>query len=286
MHLLWQFDRRSCERPACVACSLAARRPPQLWRYTGAVQRALSQLDALIFPSRHALDQHVKRGVQVPMVHLPYFLPDDWTGGMEDEDVGPAERPYLAAAGRLVKMKGFQRLIPVMKYLPEVDLRIAGTGPFESELRALAGGLPNVRFEGLLNGRSVLRLFRGARAVVVPSLFPETFGYVVLEAFSVRTPVVVHRGGGAIVETGAESGGGIAYETDGELLVALKRVVHDETLREGFAERGYAMRRGSWSESSHLDAYLGLIHEKRKLSSTTPHARSVANRAKVKVREG
>ena len=42
----------------------------------------------------------------------------------------PLERPYLAAAGRLVKMKGFQRLIPLMRYLPEVDLRIAGTGPY------------------------------------------------------------------------------------------------------------------------------------------------------------
>ena len=47
-------------------------------------------------------------------------------------------------------MKGFQRLIPLMKYLPEVDLRIAGTGPFEARLRMLAEGLPNVRFEGLL----------------------------------------------------------------------------------------------------------------------------------------
>ena len=26
-------------------------------------------------------------------------------------------------------MKGFQRLIPMMRLLPEVDLRIAGTGP-------------------------------------------------------------------------------------------------------------------------------------------------------------
>ena len=62
----------------------------------------------------------------------------------------------------------------------------------------------------------------------MPSLFPETFGYVVLEAFAVRTPVVVHRGGGAIAETGVASGGGLGYETDAEMLVALRRVVHDD----------------------------------------------------------
>ena len=91
----------------------------------------LAKLDALIFPSRHALEEHRKRGISAPMVHLPYFLPDDWTDGIDEPVVAdePSARPYIAAAGRLVKMKGFQRLIPVMASLPDVDLRIAGTGP-------------------------------------------------------------------------------------------------------------------------------------------------------------
>jgi glycosyltransferase involved in cell wall biosynthesis len=193
------------------------------------------------------------------LVHLPYFLPDDWSGGIEDEEPEPAARPYLAAAGRLVKMKGFQRLIPLMRYLPEVDLRIAGTGPYEGKLRGLARALPNVRFEGLLGGPDLARLFHGARAVVVPSLFPETFGYVVLEAFAVRTPVVVHQGGGALHETGVASGGGLGYRTDAELLLALRRVVHDDDLREELAHRGFAMRAGEWSEAAHLDRYFALI---------------------------
>src|SRR3569832_596995 len=103
-------------------------------------------------------------------------------------------------------MKGFQRLKPLMRLLHEVDLRIAGTGHYESHLKRLAEGLPNVKFEGLLSGDELAGLFHGARAVVVPSLFPETFGYVVLEAFAVRTPVVVRTGGGALNEPGVLSG--------------------------------------------------------------------------------
>lgn len=259
MHLLWKYDSKPCDGPSCNSCMLAGRRPPQFWRSTGEIGRGLREVDALLFPSRHALEEHRRRGIGAPMIHLPYFLPDDWSSGIEDEEPAPTERPYLAAAGRLVKMKGFQRLIPLMKYLPEVDLRIAGTGPFEPALRELARDLPNVRFEGLLGGESLARMFHGARAVVVPSLFPETFGYVVLEAFAVRTPVVVHRGGGAIHETGVLSGGGLGYETDGELLLALRRVVHDEELREDLAHRGYAMRTGEWSESAHLARYFDLI---------------------------
>jgi glycosyltransferase involved in cell wall biosynthesis len=274
MHLLWKYGRQACDGPDCIRCSLRGRRPPQAWRYTGAIARGLGQLDALIFPSRHALEEHRRRGIDGPMVHLPYFLPDDWSGGIEDEDQEPAptDRPYLAAAGRLVAMKGFQRLIPIMRYLPEVDLRIAGTGPYEARLRALARDLPNVRFEGLLGGPALARLFQGARGVVVPSLFPETFGYVVLEAFAVRTPVVVHRDGGALHETGVLSGGGLGYRTADELLRSLRRIVHDDDLRAELSHRGYAMRTGEWSEAAHLDRYFGLIQGIRAAEATpSPH---------------
>jgi glycosyltransferase involved in cell wall biosynthesis len=265
MHLLWKHDREVCTAPTCLSCCLRGRRPPQLWRQSAAIERGLAGLDALVFPSRHSLEEHRRRGLgeHVRLVHQPYFLPDDWSGGIERQPPEILNRPYLAAAGRLVKMKGFQRLIPLLRYLPEVDLRIAGTGPFEPELRALAHDLPNVHFEGLLGGPALARLFRSARAVVVPSLFPETFGYVVLEAFAVGTPVIVHEGGGALFETGFLSGGGLGYRTDTELLTAMRRMVHDHRLHDALAARGFAQRMGEWSEREHIEAYFALIGQVR-----------------------
>jgi len=32
MHVLWKFNRRPCEKPACIRYSLLGGRPPQLWR--------------------------------------------------------------------------------------------------------------------------------------------------------------------------------------------------------------------------------------------------------------
>jgi glycosyltransferase involved in cell wall biosynthesis len=278
MHLLWKFDRKTCDGPTCARCMIAGHRPPQLWRGGDLIPRSLRNLDALLFPSRHARDEHIHRGIHAArMTHLPYFLPDEWSGGLEDEepDTQPSGRPYLAAAGRLVAMKGFQTLIPLMKYLPEVDLRLAGTGPYEPLLRELARDLPNVRFEGLLGGRDLARLFHGARAVVVPSLFPETFGYVALEAFAVRTPTVVHRGGGALAEVASDSGGGLTYRTEAELLLALRRLVHDDPLRAELADRGYRKRTGDWSEAAHMDRYFELIREVRSgrpSAMPAPHA--------------
>jgi glycosyltransferase involved in cell wall biosynthesis len=272
MHLLWKYDRKPCDGPSCILCSLAGRRPPQAWRYGRAIEKGLGHIDTLLFPSRHALEEHRGRGIEAmaPLLHLPYFLPDDWAAGIEDEEPEATERPYLAAAGRLVAMKGFQRLIPMMRYLPEADLRIAGTGPYEAELRALAKDLPNVRFEGLLGGVALARLFRGARSVVVPSLFPETFGYVVLEAFAVGTPVIVHEAGGALKETGVESGGGLGYQTDGELLLAIRRMVHDEELRAELAARGFDRRIGEWSEAEHIHRYFDLIGRLREARGFRP----------------
>jgi glycosyltransferase involved in cell wall biosynthesis len=265
MHLLWKYDSKICDGPSCIRCSLAGGRPPQVWRGGPAIEQGLRHLDALVFPSRHAMEEHRGHGLGAfaPLVHLPYFLPDGWARGIEDEEPERRDRPYLAAAGRLVKMKGFQRLIPMMRYLPEADLRIAGTGPFEADLRALARDLPNVHFEGLLGGAGLARLFHGARAVVVPSLFPETFGYVVLEAFAVRAPVVVNEEAGALLETGVQSGGGLGYVADIDLLTSLRRIIHDSDLRDELADRGFARRMGEWSEGQHLERYLGLIDQAR-----------------------
>jgi len=137
----------------------------------------------------------------------------------------------------------------------------------------MAHELPNVRFEGLLGGMALARLFRSARAVVVPSLFPETFGYVVLEAFAVGTPVVVHEGGGALNETGFLSGGGLGYRTDAELLTALRRMVHDHGLHRDLAARGFAMRMGEWSETEHIGRYFTLIGQARAARDQQPFPR-------------
>ena len=223
---------------------------------------ACGQLDALIFPSRHALEEHRRRGIgdaMCPLSTCPISFPTTGRRGSRTKSPSRASRPYLAAAGRLVTMKGFQRLIPMMRYLPEVDLRIAGTGPYEAELRALAAGLPNVQFEGLLGGESLARLFRGARAVVVPSLFPETFGYVVLEAFAVGTPVVVHEGGGALQETGVA-------ERRRARLPDRRRAAPGPAAdgpRRGPPRRAgrprLRQRIGEWSETEHIHSYFELI---------------------------
>lgn len=262
LHVLWKNDAAICEQPECVRCCLQSLRPPQFWRRTPLLARSLRQLDALICPSLSTRREHARRGITARMSHLPYFLPHDYTG-LPPAPTPRHARPYVAAAGRLEKIKGFQDVIAVMDRLPGIDLRIAGTGQYEETLRAQAAGLENVIFEGRLDAANVAALFRGARAVVVPSLVYETFGYVVLEAFAERAPVIV-RNLGALPELVAESQGGLVFNSSDELERALRTLAGDDALRRTLGENGYSTRQGVWSESEHLDRYFALIDDHRR----------------------
>jgi glycosyltransferase involved in cell wall biosynthesis len=72
------------------------------------------------------------------------------------------------------------------------DLVLAGTGPDERKLRALAEDLgiaARVRFAGWVSGVEKYELLGAARVVAVPSRF-ETFGIVAVEALASASPVV------------------------------------------------------------------------------------------------
>jgi glycosyltransferase involved in cell wall biosynthesis len=262
LSVLWKQDREVCETSDCSRCCLQAGRPPQWWRRTGLMDRSLRHLDALICPSRSTQREHARRGIRVPTTLLPYFLPHDYTG-LPAVAAPDHPRPYVAAAGRLEKIKGFQDAIEAMRHLPELDLRIAGTGRYEADLREQAKDLPNVHFEGRLDAAHVAALFRGARAVVVPSLVFETFGYVVLEAFAEGTPVVV-RDLGALPELVDESQGGLVFLSREGLIDTLRRLTTDDDLRRRLGDNGHRARHGIWSEAEHLARYFSLIDEHRR----------------------
>jgi glycosyltransferase involved in cell wall biosynthesis len=275
MHHLWKLGREICERPQCVRCSLHGRRPPQLWRYTRLRERMLEEVDAIVFPSRHALDAHRVRGIRGRLVQLPYFLPDGWPGGTVPSGDEASGKPYVAAAGRLVQPKGFQDLIEAMARLPEYDLLIAGSGPFEPELRRLAAPLPNVRFLGILDSAGLARVFRAAVAVALPSLSYETFGYVALESFSVETPVVARRVG-ALPEIVEESGGGVLFETTDELVAAIRLLGSDANVRGSMGRRGREALETVWSETAQVDAYVALVRSLARERVSEPARASAA----------
>jgi glycosyltransferase involved in cell wall biosynthesis len=262
MHVLWKFDREVCNQRSCTLCCLQGKRPPQLWRHTGLLERMVKYVDCFISPSRFTLNKHHELGLDIPIRHIPHFLPDvqgKW-GLTEVDAPSSTDRSNFLFVGRLEKIKGVQNLIPVFKDKPEYELQIAGEGNYESELRALAGDSRNIKFLGNLNQGELRPLYRKAVAVLVPSVCYETFGMIIIEAFSQRTPVIVNNLG-ALPEIVQDSGGGFIYDTASELTSAMEQLARDKHLRDELGSKGYEAYLKYWSADAHLEQYLGLIRD-------------------------
>jgi glycosyltransferase involved in cell wall biosynthesis len=262
LSLLWKYNRQVCESKACYRCTFRAGRPPQFWRIFSPPLQKLAKLDALICPSLFTKNLYSNTFLGTPIYQLPYCLPNDWPKHSESDQnpysVWP--RPYFAAAGRLVKPKGFLNLIPAMQDFPDYDLLIAGTGPLEEELKHKARNQPNVHFIGLLSEEELAALFKSAIAVIMPSLFYETFGYVALEAFSVKTPVILNNIG-ALPELVEKSGAGFVYKTEVQLIEAMKNLSKHKSLRQEMGEKGWQSWQKYWSESTHLEMYFKILKD-------------------------
>ena len=74
--------------------------------------------------------------------------------------------------------------------------------------------------------------------MIVPSICFETFGIIIIEAFSMKTPVIVNDLG-ALPEVVEDSGGGFVYRKRNELEDAIGKLGEDDDLREELGQKGY-----------------------------------------------
>ena len=261
MHVLWKFNREVCTTKSCLRCQFSGRRPPQLWRYTGLMKRMLKHVDYFLSPSRFTLQKHVDMGLDRPITQMPYFLatPENAAADPVPDDT-LNRRPFFLFVGRLEYIKGVQDIIPVFKQQDEYDLLIAGDGAYRSQLEEQAAGDPRIRFLGPQSQDQLSRFYESAIAVIVPSICYETFGIIVIEAFSRKTPVIVNDLG-ALPEVVADSGGGFVYKNNDELVKSLNLLGKDRVLRDELGQKGFEAFMKYWNEDAHLDRYLGLVNE-------------------------
>jgi glycosyltransferase involved in cell wall biosynthesis len=135
---------------------------------------------------------------------------------------------YVLFMGRLSTEKGCWTLIRAFEGLPQVSLKIMGTGPLEKELRDYVRekGLRNVEFLGFKTGAEKWEILRNSLCLVLPSEWYENFPVTVLEAFMACKPVIAARLGGLpyIVEEGKS---GLLFEAEnvGELAQRIQSLV-------------------------------------------------------------
>jgi glycosyltransferase involved in cell wall biosynthesis len=162
-----------------------------LARWSG---RLIESADALTVPSEFALARLRELGAPLdgrevsvvahPVEPVPQVL-----------RARPAAGEYALFAGRLAHDKGPDLAIAACA-AERIPLVVAGDGPQEGELRALAARLGGeVTFSGRVDGAELARLRAGAALAIVPSRLSETFGLSCAEAMAAGLPVAATRAG-------------------------------------------------------------------------------------------
>jgi glycosyltransferase involved in cell wall biosynthesis len=151
----------------------------------------------------------------------------------------PQDVPLLLGMGRLHANKAHDISLRAMVELPQAYLWIAGAGPLEGELKALAAQLGvqrRVRFLGWRDDAP--SLYRTADVCLFPSRF-EPLGNVVIQAWAHGLPIVaaMSDGPGALIRS-EQDGLLVPVNDPAALAMAARRLILDGAMRRRLAEAG------------------------------------------------
>ncbi len=148
-----------------------------------------------------------------------FIAPSDFIKSQTKNEVGKTKRIYnsikllnyskpvasnsILYVGRLAEEKGVEYLISAMpqilKKAPSAKLTIIGDGENRSNLEDLVKVLrlnKSIKFLGWVKNDQLEKYYKKTQIVVIPSICPEIFSLVGLEAMSVGRPVIASRVGG------------------------------------------------------------------------------------------
>jgi glycosyltransferase involved in cell wall biosynthesis len=168
-------------------------------------------------------------------------------------------RPTVFFCGRLTMQKGPDLLVNsipmVLEAHPRASFVFAGDGDMRASLEHRVRGLgvsDCTRFVGHRHGEDLVRLFRRADVVCVPSR-NEPFGIVVLEAWSARKAVVVTDTGGPGEYVRHEINGLKIYPTSDSVAWGLRTALDQPERGRWMGENGRKLveTRFGWDEIAH-----------------------------------
>jgi glycosyltransferase involved in cell wall biosynthesis len=152
---------------------------------------------SIVTASRHMRDEYVRNGAPADRVHPIPLFPT-----IAGEPADPPRDFRLLFLGRMTTVKGGDVLIRAVaeagrRLDRSIPLTMAGDGPQRAAWEALAARLGvDATFTGWVDDDGRAELFRAASLLAVPSVWPEPFGLVGLEAGVFGVPSVAFDVGG------------------------------------------------------------------------------------------
>lgn len=216
-------------------------------------------------------------GADVDVVYPPSFLTDFKQGSYD----------YLFTVSRLDNAKRVALMIQAMKYVKgDIKFKIAGTGPMEAELKAMAEGDKRIEFLGFVNDDKVIDYYANSKAVLFLP-YEEDYGLVTIEAMKSHKPVITCKDSGGPTEFVKHGINGFIADPQPKALAAQINALLNlppEKVRE-MGEKAY----NEVKDITWLSVMEGLLNQqensgkKQDLIQSKPLIRKTNNRKKITV---
>lgn len=188
----WTAKGEVCRVPlspaACAECFENRAYFEEILALTDARLAAIQEATILVL-SEYMRGELVAAGLATERIHV---IPPFVDFGESTPAIEADEPPCVLFVGRLVEAKGPLDAVAAWKQSGvALPLVVAGTGPLREQVEA--GGAEVL---GWVPHEGLPRLFRQARALLMPSRWQEPFGIAGLEAVAFGVPVVAWDSGG------------------------------------------------------------------------------------------
>lgn len=174
------------------------------------------------------------------------------------EQLGVGDRPFLLCLGRVNEGKGTEvlaRAFAAYKKRNPGPLQLVFVGPVDSQ----PSMHPDIRVVGAVDEEVKWGALRAALALVSPSRL-ESFAIVLMEAWSVGTPVLVNAACAVTSDQVRAARGGLAFDSYGEFEAELQRLVNDVAVARKLGSNGarYVAEHYQWPDL--VSRYVAFIH--------------------------
>jgi len=180
----------------------------------------------------------------------PLYHPPKLAEQLHSESYGD----YILSVGRLDPLKRLDLLINALKHCnPNVKAIIAGTGMEADSLRALArenNVEDRVEFPGFVSDEDAVKLYAGCFAVYFAP-FDEDYGYVTLESFLSKKPVVTCVDSGGVLEFAIRNENACISDPEPkEVAESINKLFSDKKKCIALGENGYEKIKGiTWDNA-------------------------------------
>lgn len=232
--------------------------------YKKIVRKTMIKCDAIIAVSSYVKERLIKAGYDQETIRL---IPNFTKEISQKSSVESTNNKELLFVGRMDKSKGVHVLIKALAKAKitreeELTINLIGDGEHKPYFESLAKTFKvDANFLGGVPDSILEEHYQNAYFVVVPSVFPELFAIVILEAMSYGKPVIASRVGGAVDLVLHGKTGFLFEPNDVDALANFIGVLLKDDKLVAYMGNKAFRRSKRFSESNHLKQLLNLYSE-------------------------